>query len=220
MKDGYGILPEVFAPAEIASFVATLGEQLTTRSRAGARHLLRTPAVRQLATDRRLTELASDWIGDDAYPFRATLFDKSADANWLVVWHQDTALPLRRRFEAPGWGPWSTKGGVPYAHAPVSALERIVALRVHLDDNTSVNGPLRVLPQTHTLGLLSDAQIEVLSREIPPVQCVATAGSVVAMRPLLVHSSSKSREDRRRRVLHIEYAVGEELGPGVQLAEG
>ena len=30
-----------------------------------------------------------------AQPFRATLFDKSASANWLVVWHQDTALPMR-----------------------------------------------------------------------------------------------------------------------------
>ena len=36
-------------------------------------------------------------------PFRATLFDKSPQANWLVVWHQDTALPLRRRLDISGW---------------------------------------------------------------------------------------------------------------------
>ena len=70
-------------------------------------------------------------------PFRATLFDKSPKSNWLVVWHQDTALTICERIDAAGWGPWSTKAGVLYAHAPAAALERVVALRVCLDDSTS-----------------------------------------------------------------------------------
>ena len=78
---------------------------------------------------------------------RATLFDKSPDSNWLVVWHQDTALPLVERKDLPGWGPWSTKEGVLYAHAPSQALSQVLALRVHLDDSTSVNGPLRCSPE-------------------------------------------------------------------------
>jgi hypothetical protein len=76
------------------------------------------PAVRELAADPRLIEIASQFVGPTAAPFRATLFDKSPTANWLVVWHQDTALPLRERITGPGWGPWSTKAGVLYAHAP------------------------------------------------------------------------------------------------------
>src|SRR5262249_53495106 len=139
-------------------------------------------------------------------------------ANWLVVWHQDTALPLRRRVELSGWGPWSVKGGVIYAHAPAAALAQVVALRIHLDDSTSENGPLRVLPGSHTFGLLSDERIAELQQVITAVECLASVGGVVAMRPLVVHSSSKSRDTGPRRVLHIEYATAVELGPDIELA--
>ena len=108
-------------------------------------------------------ELAIVVLGAEAFPFRATLFDKSQQANWLVVWHQDTALPLRSRKEFPGWGPWSIKEGIVYAHAPAAALCQIMALRVNLDGSTAENGPLRVLPGTHTLGVLSDDSIHELS---------------------------------------------------------
>jgi ectoine hydroxylase-related dioxygenase (phytanoyl-CoA dioxygenase family) len=87
-----------------------------------------------------------------------------------------------------------------------------------MDDSTSTNGPLRVLPRTHRLGLLSDQQVARLSREIDPVECLSTAGGVVALRPLLVHASSKSRDPRPRRVLHIEYATQVELAAGIELA--
>src|SRR5713101_3845849 len=82
------------------------------------RHAMRHPAVAALAQDRRLLEVARGVLGWEAFPFRATLFDKSPHANWLVVWHQDTALPLRKRRNEPGWGPWSVKENVIYAHAP------------------------------------------------------------------------------------------------------
>ena len=187
------------------------------RTKAGARHLLSLPGVRRVADDPRLIDLASRFIGT-AVPFRATLFDKSPSANWLIVWHQDTALPLRERFDAAGWGSWSTKGGVAYAHAPASVLETIVALRLHLDDSTASNGPLRVLPATHRLGVLTDDQVHDLATRTAPVDCLTSAGGVVAMRPLTVHASSKSLDDKPRRVLHIEYAATLDLGSGIQLA--
>jgi ectoine hydroxylase-related dioxygenase (phytanoyl-CoA dioxygenase family) len=150
--------------------------------------------------------------------FKATLFDKSSTANWLVVWHQDTALPLKHRRELPGWGPWSVKEGVIYAHAPASALSRIVALRVHLDDSTKENGPLRVLPGTHVQGVLTDAAILQLAARIPAVDCLVPKGGILAMRPLIVHASSKSQNDSPRRVLHIEYAESALIGNGLELA--
>ena len=63
-------------------------------------------------------------------------------------------------------------------------------------------------------------QIERLVGEIRPVDCVAPSGGVVAMRPLTLHASSKSADDRPRRVLHIEYAASMELGGGIELAAG
>jgi ectoine hydroxylase-related dioxygenase (phytanoyl-CoA dioxygenase family) len=107
-----------------------------------------------------------------------------------------------------------------YAHAPTWALEAVVALRVHLDDSTAANGPLRVLPGTHRLGVLSDAQIEQAVKVSAAVDCVAPAGGVVAMRPLTVHASSKSTAYHPRRVLHIEYAAAVALGAGIELAVG
>ena len=118
----------------------------------------------------------------------------------------------------PEWGPWSTTVGVLYAIAPPTALARVVALRVHLDDSTAANGPLRVLPGTHERGVLDDAEVHRLAKTIPPVDCLCAAGGVVAMRPLTVHASSKAAGDRPRRVLHIEYAPCLDLAAGVRLA--
>jgi len=97
------------------------------RSKAGIRHALRHEGIRDLAADPRLLNRAREILGHEAIPFRATLFDKSAQANWLVVWHQDTALPIREWHDAQGWGPWSVKDGITYAHAPASALCQVLA---------------------------------------------------------------------------------------------
>src|SRR5262249_2437249 len=154
-------------------------------------------------------------LGENALPFRATLFDKSPDSNWLITWHQDTALPLREKRESPGWGPWSVKEGVLYAHAPAAALSQVLALRLHPDDCTIDNGPLRILPGTHSMGVLNDDQVLDAAATHSPVECLVPQGGVLAMRPLIVHASSKSRSQKSRRVLHIEYATGANLGEGM-----
>lgn len=217
---GYAIAEQVFERSDMACTLEALAKAEMARSKAGARHVLGVPVVRELASDPRLMTIAAQFLGPAPVAFRATLFDKSQASNWLVVWHQDTALPLRRRVDDGEWGPWSTKAGVLYAHAPARALEMILALRVHLDDSTAANGPLRVLPQTHHRGVLSDEQIDQIARHMRAVDCVAAAGGVVAMRPLTVHASSKSGDGNPRRVLHIEYATAVDLGSGIELAVG
>ena len=212
------MLGEIFDTREIDSLSEALAGASFTRSRAGARHAMGSPAVAELARHARLMRIVCDVLGAGATAYRATLFDKSPTSNWLVVWHQDTALPLVRRREVSGWGPWSEKAGIVYAHAPAAALERVLALRIHLDDSTASNGPLRVLPGTHRRGVLTDEALQSLAREIEPVDCLSTRGGVLAMRPLVVHASSKSRSDARRRVLHIEYATSMHLGENLELA--
>jgi ectoine hydroxylase-related dioxygenase (phytanoyl-CoA dioxygenase family) len=215
-REGYFIFPPLFSAAELEQLsIAFAGIK---RSRAGVRHALEIPAVAEIANDQRLITIAREMLGNHAAPYRATMFEKSPAANWLVVCHQDTALPLTRRSEVFGWGPWSEKEGVTYAHAPASVLEKVLALRLHLDDSTSENGPLRVLPGTHNRGVLSDDSLHELSETITPVECVAPAGSVIAMRPLTAHASSKSVNDAPRRVLHIEYAASREIAKGIELA--
>jgi ectoine hydroxylase-related dioxygenase (phytanoyl-CoA dioxygenase family) len=215
---GFATIPNFLTPRAVAYLRTTFEAAPLIRSRAGVRHALRHPAFNDLARDPRLLQIAQEILSSEAIPFHATLFEKSPDANWLVVWHQDTALPLRRRRESPGWGPWSVKDKVIYAHAPASALQQVLSLRIHLDDSTSENGPLRVLPKTHSLGVLNDDAIHDLASKISPVECIVASGGVLVMRPLLVHASSKSRIDAPRRVLHIEYATSLFLAERIELA--
>lgn len=216
--EGLAILSDFLTRREVADLLRETGASPLPRGRAGIRHALRHPAFAELARDPRLLAVAREALGSTAVPFHATLFDKSPEANWLVVWHQDTALPLKEKRETSGWGPWSIKDGVLYAHAPARALNHVLAIRVHLDDSTTENGPLRVLPGTHTSGLLTDDAIHEFEQRVQPVECVVASGGVLVMRPLLVHASSKSRVGAARRVLHIEYASSMCPGEGLELA--
>lgn len=211
-------MPGIFEEDQLTQLAESFATASMRRSRAGVRHALGNAAVNSLANDGPLLAAARHILGADAFPFRATMFEKTQEANWLVVWHQDKALPLRHRRETPGWGPWSLKESVIYAHAPATALSQVLALRVHLDNSTSRNGPLRVLPATHRLGVLSDDAIQQLAQDIVPVECCVSRGGVIAMKPLVIHSSSKSQAERSRRVLHIEYAANSAIAGDLELA--
>jgi len=215
---GYGIVPGIVGESETRSLLWDLDGSGLPRSRAGIRHLMSHPAVSRIAHSENVLATVKGILGERAIPFRATLFDKSPASNWLVMWHQDTALPLLGKKESEGWGPWSVKDGITYAHAPAKALEKVLAVRLHLDDSNLRNGPLRILPGTHNAGVLTDDEIHELSGKIQAVECPVPLGGAILMCPLIVHASSKSTSDDPRRVLHIEYASEKEILPGMTLA--
>jgi ectoine hydroxylase-related dioxygenase (phytanoyl-CoA dioxygenase family) len=215
---GFAIIPNIFTANDFVPLMSELSGESLKRSRAGMRHALSLPSVANLARDMRLLRIAETIVGSGGFPFRATLFEKSGRSNWLVAWHQDTALPLQEQRDTFGWGPWSVKDGVVYAHAPANALSRVLAIRVHLDNSTQDNGPLRVLPGTHNQGVLTDEEIHSLSVNRSMEECLVPIGGILVMRPLLVHASSKARNQISRRVLHIEYAASTRIGDGLELA--
>lgn len=217
-REGFIRLAEELADSEVSELLDELSQLRKKPGQAGIRHVLKCAQVFNLAHDPRFLLMARQILGPEAFPFRATFFDKSPKSNWLIAWHQDTALPLRERREMSGWGPWSIKDGVNYAHAPASALCQVMALRVHLDDSTLFNGPLRVLSGSHTSGILSDDEIQRLSTSTTQVTCTVPKGGVLAIRPLVVHASSKSQTDASRRVLQVEYAAHSNFD-GMLLAE-
>jgi ectoine hydroxylase-related dioxygenase (phytanoyl-CoA dioxygenase family) len=214
-RDGFEIVPGLLPLHEIDTLITAIAS--ATRSKAGARHLMNNADVARVAHDPRLCDLATRVLRVPAIPYRATLFDKSPGTNWLVAWHQDTALPLRQRREASGWGPWSMKAGVLHARAPAGALEQIVALRIHLDDSTSQNGPLRVVLGSHRMGVLTREAIAELTATPASRECPVPRGGALVMRPLLVHASSKAIVAAPRRVLHFEYACSTDLEAGLRL---
>jgi ectoine hydroxylase-related dioxygenase (phytanoyl-CoA dioxygenase family) len=215
---GCQIEKRVLSAAECDLLLTAFGTVQNCGGKAGARHLMSSQAVSELANDGRLLRLAQEALGGNAVPFRATLFAKSRIANWLIPWHQDTALPLAARVVDQDWVGWSQKVGVCYAHAPSWALSRVVALRVHLDASTAENGPLRVVPGSQRAGVLTDQDVHDYVTGHEQRTCLVPRGGILAMRPLLIHGSSKAQTGASRRVLHIEYADSLDLAAGVRLA--
>ncbi|AQT58671.1 phytanoyl-CoA dioxygenase family protein [Cellvibrio sp. PSBB023] len=163
------------------------------------------PAIRELVSAENTLALARHYLQAEPLLIRCILFDKTADNNWLVTWHQDKTLCISEKFEHADWHPWSIKDGVHHVQPPIAILKHMLTLRIHLDDTTTENGCLRVIPETHKQGILSSEQILRISKSEQSIDCCAAAGSVLVMKPLLLHASRKAPTPSRRRVIHIEY---------------
>ncbi len=216
-KDGIVRIPAVYAGPQLArlsSLLTNSAESGATASRAGTCGLLgSSSSVRALALSDPALSLARELIGGAARPVKAALFDKVAAANWTLPWHQDLTVALRPVAEVPwssswpGFSRWSVKSGVTHAEAPLGLLERMVALRLHLDDCDARNGPLLVVPGSHRRGKLDAAARRDLPGELGVRLCEAKTGDVVAMHPLLLHRSEPAEDPSHRRVIHLEYAA-------------
>jgi ectoine hydroxylase-related dioxygenase (phytanoyl-CoA dioxygenase family) len=132
-----------------------------------------------------------------------------------VPWHQDLTICVITRADVLGYGPWTIKAGVCHVQPPISVLENMLSVRIHLDDCDESNGALRVLPGTHNLGRLIAAQISEQQRLAASISCAAQKGDVVLMRPLLLHASSAASKAVHRRVIHLDYASSQ-LDGGLQ----
>ncbi len=214
---GFRIVENVFSDGE-SDFILNIIEKNLHRRGAGMRNLMSCPEIAKLAADDRLVHITENITGQPMVPFKATLFKKTGKANWLVAFHQDTALPLEGKTEETGWGPFSLKEGVIFAHAPTSALQKILAIRIHLDASLEENGPLRVIANSHHKRILDDQEFARIVKDGEEVKCLVGRGGVIAMSPLIFHASSKSIGNQPRRVLHIEYAASMDMGKGIKLA--
>lgn len=64
----------------------------------------------------------------------------------------------------------------------------------------------RRVPGSHRHGKLSSDEIVCWGESTTEFTCYCAAGSVVVMKPLLLHASSRALLPTHRRVIHIEYA--------------
>ncbi len=201
-QDGFAIVPEVVTPVECSQFISLLGTMKT----AGSRGLLGIPEIRDLAFSKTILHLLRPHMRAEPFPVRGIYFDKSAETNWLVTWHQDLTITVKQRHEASGFGPWSVKDGVPHVQPPISILRGMLTIRLHLDDADETNGALRVIPGSHRFDRLSSDEIQRIAHGQAAVTCSASQGAALLMRPLILHASSRSTSERHRRVIHLEYA--------------
>jgi ectoine hydroxylase-related dioxygenase (phytanoyl-CoA dioxygenase family) len=162
--------------------------------------------VRALAASKKISAVLRRLGCAGARPVRAVFFDKNPAKNWAIPWHQDIAIAVAARIDTPGFSGWSAKEGVPHVNPPPSLLARMATLRIHLDDCDAANGALRVAPGSHRHGLLNDADVARLTAQ-GVVTCHARRSDVVAMRPLMLHASSRATSPSHRRVIHLEYSA-------------
>ena len=201
---GFAIVPSLLDKLTLEILEQALPRSLGARG--GIRNLLEIPAISSLAASPVLRALLDPTLGSQAVPVRGILFDKTPDANWKVTWHQDLTIAVKQRVEAEGYGPWSEKDGIVHVQPPCDVLESMLAVRIHLDDNSAANGPLRVVPGSHRAGKLRDSEIPTWREGATEHVCLVPRGGALLMRPLLIHASSPARKPGHRRVIHIEYA--------------
>lgn len=149
-------------------------------------------------------------LGERAGLVRALFFDKPPDRAWSLPWHRDRTIAVKdNRIPSNDFSKPTVKAGIRHVEASEEILAGMLTLRVHLDAMTADNGPLSVIPGTH----LGDEQADA-----PPVELHAAPGDVLAMRPLLSHSSSlpSPGTTQHRRVIHLELAPSRQLPDGYQ----
>jgi len=205
--DGFTVAPASLSDAQCAElddYVSTLDLH-----GAGTRELLSFDWARAFARQLRESPSLGSLLGSSRTAIQCTYFEKVASRNWLVALHQDLSIPVaERRADAPCKA-WSEKGGTWFCQPPVDFLAQLVAVRVHLDDSTEVNGPLRVVPGSHRLGRIASHEIAAHRRRLGELACLAPRRALLAMRPLILHASSKSTSTTPRRVLHYVFGPAE-----------
>lgn len=213
-RDGWAVTPPVVPQLAVDRLVAELAAPTGGAGRAGVHDLFdRSPAVRALATSPAVRSVAEPVLGPACFAVRATLVDRSSGANGKATWLQDLTIAVRERASVAGYGPWSAKGGVAHVQPPAELLERMLAVRVHLDDCGPANGPVCVLPGSHRVGRLSASAIDAWRAGAEVVDCLAERGAILALRPLLLHASSPATAAAHRRVVHLEFAAEELPAP-------
>lgn len=151
--------------------------------------------------------IADKAIGLPAKPVRAILFNKTAETNWGLGWHQDRTICVKERREVEGFGPWTVKRGMNHVAPPFAMLAQMVTLRVHLDDVPETNAPLLIAPGSHRLGRVGvNSTAEVVER-CGVLACLAKAGDVWLYSTPILHASAASAVPQSRRVLQVDYAA-------------
>lgn len=153
--------------------------------------------------------LAAGILGPQTRAVRAILFDKTAEMNWSLAWHQDRTICVKQRVEVEGFGPWTIKGGMQHVAPPFELLAHMVTLRVHLDDVPATNAPLLIVPGSHAIGRIPVESIDCAVRRLGTRPCLATAGDVWLYSTPIVHASEVASCPARRRVLQVDFAARE-----------
>jgi len=133
---------------------------------------------------------------------KSIYFDKPSRSNWFVAYHQDLTISTANKHPLEGFINWTVKQGQYAVQPPVEVLQRNFTIRIHLDDTDEYNGALRVIPGTHLKGVIAPNDFKGLMEN--ETVCSVQQGGIMIMKPMLLHASGRTINNKRRRVVHIE----------------
>lgn len=206
-KNGYAVLNDIYTRKELRKIGKILHDYFakTDEQTFGKRTLLLDiPELRNELLNKNILQIIKA-IDSNAFLTKAIYFDKPDTNNWYVVWHQDVPINVKEKVEAVEFSGWTNKNGIISVCPPEDVLKSIFTVRIHLDTTNSQNGALKVIPGSHTKRF-SDEEREAITQNVNPLIIEVFEGGVQLMKPLLLHSSAKSLNQKRRRVIHLEFS--------------
>lgn len=223
-NDGFCTIEKIYSDTEISQILDQIEQadsnKETFRKSAGLfairQFLKEIPETIPLIFNENLKTIIHQFFGLDYFVVKSIYFDKPEDSNWYVSYHQDLTISVDQKSELSGFGPWTKKHDQFAVQPPMEILESIFTIRIHLDNTDENNGALKVVPGSHRKQIYRPETIDwTIEKE---ASCPVTKGGIMIMKPLLLHSSSRTTDKRKRRVIHIEFS-NRELPAGIQWAE-
>jgi ectoine hydroxylase-related dioxygenase (phytanoyl-CoA dioxygenase family) len=166
-------------------------------------------AVKEIAGHPKLKALFRTLSPGAFVAIKAFVLDKTTGANWEIPWHQDLKIAVNKQDTTEGYSNWSLEAGIWHVQPPISILESLLTLRIHLDDCSANNGAMHFIPATHNLGILDKEDISNLVAGRKAVVNAVPKGGITLFRPLLLHYAPPSQSQSGRRVLQIEYSAAD-----------
>ncbi|WCM41426.1 phytanoyl-CoA dioxygenase family protein [Flavobacterium sp. CBA20B-1] len=207
---GFSIVEGIYTDTEIESIISCIdkADQTNTTFRKSAdlfaiRQVVKEiPEIIPFVFNDNLRKLIADIAGNDYFIVKSIYFDKPEKSNWYVAYHQDLTISVDKKATLENFMNWTKKQNQFAVQPPISILENITTLRIHLDETNSENGALKVIENSHSKGIFRPENIDWKNEK--ETTCDVPKGGVMLMKPLLLHSSNKTTNNEKRRVLHIE----------------
>ena len=162
------------------------------------------PLFQAVLNSEFLEAIGTNWPGMKLV--RLLVFDKSADSNWSVPWHQDRVIAVHERKEFPGFANWSQKSGCWHCEPPLEILQRMLFVRLHLDACGEDNGPMEIALGSHGSGLVPATDAEDLAATCETEVCLAKPGDILVLKMLTLHRSKPSNIPANRLTLRLDFS--------------
>lgn len=223
-NNGFNVIEDIYTPAEVEQLLQLIEQTPVNRDNfrktndlfAIRQFLKEVPQASPLIFNKKLITLIDEIFGSEYFVIKSIYFDKPPQSNWFVAYHQDLTIAVDKKTELPGFTAWTVKQNRFAVQPPIEILRNNFTIRIHLDDTDEHNGALKVIERSNQKGIYRPEKIN-WANDAETI-CKVKQGGIMLMKPLLLHASNRSTDNRPRRVIHIEFS-NTELPAGINWLE-